>query len=159
MSENALKLKSKLLLRDELKKIVEKAHIELQDLSAKISKDTEKLHSEERELEEISTSEYKLETQLHENRKMIIKLQMRIEGLQTELGEAATSFDLEDDSPLKFNLSESLDEGETMPNIILGFTKMKEDKESLIEENKKLKDKISRLFLAKEESDSITLRG
>ena len=156
MSENALKLRSKLLLRDELAKIVEKAHVELENLSVKIAKDTETFHNEERELEEISKSAGKLESELHENRKKIKKLEMAIEGLHNEIGEIASNFEIEEESPLKLSLSESLDEGETvsLTNIISGFTKMKEDKESLIEENKKLKDKISKLFVAKGDSST-----
>lgn len=148
LSEGALKLRSKLLLRADLYNILSNANTELENLSEKIAKSTETYNLlEEEHIWEVQNSSI-LNSQLYENRKKIKKLEITIEGMHRELEPYA---DIDLDASLKLSLNTSLGEGDTIciPHMNAGFTKLKEEKDMLVHENIRLKEKISKLSQGK----------
>ena len=154
LSENALKLRSKLLLREELQENLASAGAELEILEEKVNKDKAELEQLELGNEEDLRSSSRNEVDLYEMRKYIKKLELKIHLLNKEKDEFSSNTIYLDESTgrkINNNTSDSLDEGETycISSLTTGFSQMKKEKDLLIEENNRLKDKISKLFQAK----------
>lgn len=141
LSENALKLRSKLLLRQEMTKNLAVAEEELQNMQIKINEDEENISLLQQENKIRGKNLANDEEELMELKKKRLKIEMRLEGLKAEK-----------DDLLKIlfganDLDEEFDEDETLQGVSwsVGFEKMQKEKNLLFEENQKLKERISKL--------------
>ena len=104
----------------------------------------------EEETEENLKFAARYEVDLYEARKYLKKLEIRLEGLYREreelMGNQVSQY-----SFAKTKSIDGLDEGETISlnSLMTGFSEMKKEKETLIQENNRLKERISKLFQAK----------
>lgn len=147
LSENAMKLRSKLLLKEELIKNIKSAEKELDELNEKILVRQEKLRETEQENEENRKNVSRFEVDLHALNKKVKKLEIRLQGLEKEKCLLTNS-----ESKMNFSMPESSGANETMSisGIISGFTKINKEKNSLFEENLKLKERLSKFLKGNE---------
>ena len=143
LSENAMKLRSKLLLKEELYKNFKSAEKELDELNEKIMKREEELRELEFENEGDRKDVARHEIDLHELKKLGKKLEIRIQGLVHEKDQLANS-----GSKMNFLSQETLGTNETVSisGIISGFNKINKEKLSLYEENLKLKERLGKFL-------------
>ena len=151
--ENALKLRSKWLLRDELQKALINAEIEIEILEEKVNDDKRQLKELEESSEENTKISAKYEIDLFEMNKYIKKIEAKIQLLKDEL--TNNNITVIATSPKSANyriaFTSCLDEGETccISRANSGFIEMQKESESLIKENNILKEKIAKLFHGK----------
>lgn len=143
LSENAMKLRSKLLLKEELIKNFKSAEKELDELNEKICKKQEELRELEMENEEDRKNAARHEIDLHELKRSAKKQEIRIQGLISEREKLQNP-----GSKTNFLSQESLGTNETVSisGIISGFNKINKEKLSLHEENLKLKERLSKFL-------------
>jgi septal ring factor EnvC (AmiA/AmiB activator) len=141
LSDLALSFRSKLLLREELKKNLKNAESELEDLFRKVNEEQEKLQIIEAENESDKKYASRYEVDLDELQKNIEKKKKSLEKL---LGEKKALISDEGNK-------EGFEEGETvfLSGWVNGMNEMQKEKISLMEENFKLKERISRLYSPK----------
>lgn len=139
----ALSLRSKLLLREELNKNLKSAESELDELNRKVNEDKERIHQIELENEEERKYAVMYSIDLDELYKKIDKKVASIDRLYQE----KKMLQVEQD---KKRIS-GFDEGETvfLSGWMSGLNEMQKEKMSLMEENLKLKQRISRLYSGK----------
>ena len=143
LSELALNLRSKLLLREELSKNFKCAESEIEDLNRKINQEKERIDQIELENEEDRKYAAKYTLDLDELYGNIDKQLLRIKKLNEEKMILA--------SKVENKSNAGFDEGETvfLSGWMSGLNKMQKEKMSLMEENSKLKQRISSLYYAK----------
>lgn len=153
LSENGIILRSKLLLKQELLNNLKIAEKELENLSGKIREDEEKMKVLEIETKEMAKETSRLQEDLVDWKKEICKLQMRLQGL---LEEKDTLLEWIYEKKESKNSKDEYVEDETVQisSWINGFDEMLKEKESLVNENKKLKDRISRLMNSRSFNES-----
>ena len=153
LSENGIILRSKLLLKQELLNNLKIAEKELENLSGKIREDEEKIKVLEIETKEMAKETSRLQEDLVDWKKEICKLQMRLQGL---LEEKDTLLEWIYEKKESKNSKDEYVEDETVQisSWINGFDEMLKEKESLVNENKKLKDRISRLMNSRSFNES-----
>ena len=141
LSENALKLRSKLLLRQEMTKNLVVAEEEMQNMQIKINEDEENIKLLQQESKIRGKSFAADEEELKELKKNRLKIEMRLEGLRAEKDDLLKILFGED------KLEEEFEEDETFQGVnwSTGFEKMQKEKNLLFEENQKLKERISKL--------------
>lgn len=147
LSENAMKLRSKLLLKEELMKNIKSAEKELDELNDKILSKQEKLREAEQENEENKKNVSRFEVDLHTLNKKVKKLEIRIQGLENEKNLLTNS-----ESKTNFLNPDSSGANETVSisGILSGLTKISKEKNSLFEENLKLKERLSKFLKGNE---------
>ncbi|OMJ78525.1 hypothetical protein SteCoe_21630 [Stentor coeruleus] len=150
LSESALQLRSKLLLRNELKNNVLNAEKELENLSENIEYKKSRISMMEEETEENMKFAAHFEVDLYEARKKLKKIEMHLEGLYKERDEIMGIYENKYQAK-EIKGNDNLEEGETvsLTSLITGFHEMNKEKETLIQENNKLKERISKLFRSK----------
>lgn len=143
LSDLALSFRSKLLLREELNKNFKCAESEIEDLNRKINEEQERIHQIEIENEEDRKYAAKYSLDLDELYSKIEKQALRIR----KLNEEKMIFVSEEGN----NINSGFDEGETLSlgGWMSGLNKMQKEKMSLMEENSKLKQRISSLYYVK----------
>lgn len=141
LSDEALQLRSKLLLQQEMMKSLEIAGEELKKMQNKISLDEENVKYLKQESLRRAKSLAQDEEELRELKKKSHKLEMRIQGLRDE------KEDLVKVLVGGFEINEEFVEDDTLQpvSIYSGFEKMKKEKDLLLEESEKLKERISKL--------------
>ncbi|OMJ82652.1 hypothetical protein SteCoe_16573 [Stentor coeruleus] len=150
LSENALQLRSKLLLREELLRNLKNAEKELENLSSAVESKRSRISIMEEETEENLKFAARYEVDFYEARKYLKKLEIQLEGLYREREELMGN-QISQYSFAKTGSIDILDEGETISlnSLMTGFSEMKKEKDTLIQENNRLKERISKLFQAK----------
>ena len=148
LSENGVILRSKLLLKQELLSNLKIAGNEYESLSGKIKEDEEAINVLEIETKETAKETSRMQEELVDWKKEICRLQMRLQGLY---GEKDTLlewiYDRKDSKDSKDSKDEYVeDETVQISSWVSGFDEMLKEKESLVNENKKLKDRIGRLM-------------
>ena len=143
LSENALKLRSKRLLQKELNHSIRATELELEDLSQKVAISQERVYSLKLDQDDLLRSSPKQSLELTELEIKIQKLQSKLEALDTEKSSLMSILSNEN-----YSKDENIEEEDTLnqPSWTLGFQQMLKDKEELVAENQKLKDRISRLI-------------
>lgn len=143
LSENALKLRSKLQLKEDLMKSVTITEHELQILSNKVEINRIKVNDLECQTNEISRLSPIFSQELSELNQRIQKLQSKLNLFNTEKSSLLMKLCNEDrDKDEDYEEEDTL----SLPGWTFGFDKMVKDKEKLMDENQKLKDRISRLI-------------
>lgn len=150
LPESALQLRSKLLLKDELRKNVLNAEKELENLSENIEFKKSRIYMMEEETEENMKFAARFEVDLYEARKNLKKLEIRLEGLYKERDNLMEFYENKHQTK-ETKGNDNLEEGETvsLTSLMTGFHEMNKEKETLIQENNKLKERISKLFQSK----------
>lgn len=148
MSEDALKLRSKLLIKQDLEKNIKHAGEELKYHFCQVEKEENRLKELESDLALNSNTE-SLEEELKNLENEIQTLENEIENDYREREELINPV------VLGFNLNDrqnktSSDDSLTvsLAGLIAGFKEMRCEKESLIEQNNRLKQRITNLFNA-----------
>jgi hypothetical protein len=142
LSNFAVQLRSKLLLKDELVKTIRLAEEELDRLHQEVSEKQRKLQEFESEKEELLKSSAMFEVDFYELRKKAKKLELQLESLKTQKNNLCES------PKASIQSQNSLNEGETLsfPSILSGLKQIQKEKASLFEENLKLKEKLSQFL-------------
>lgn len=143
LSENALKLRSKLQLKKELVLSIQATELELDNLSNKVSINQEKVDNLKVDRDEFLRSSPKQSLELIELELKITNLQFKLQSLNTEKSSLLSIH-----SDENYSKDENIEEEDTLnlPSWTSGFHQMLKDKQDLIAENQKLKDRISRLI-------------
>ena len=143
LTQLALSLRSKLLLREEFNKNLKSAEFELDELNRKVNEEKERIHQIEIENEEERKYAARYSIDLDELHGKIDKKSLSLEKLYQQKRV------LENEQNKK-KIS-GFDEGETvfLSGWISGLNEMQKEKMSLMEENSKLKQRISRLYSGK----------
>jgi DNA repair exonuclease SbcCD ATPase subunit len=147
LSENGILLRSKLLLREELLKNLKSAEKELENLENKTKNESERMKNLELEKKEEKKELHRLQLDFFEVKKDIVRLEMRLEGLNAEKDAILESIYEKKSCPGDSSRSEYVEE-ETVQiaSWLSGFSEILKEKKSLMQENAKLKEKISKLF-------------
>lgn len=150
LSESAVRLRSKLLFKEELKRNIKNAEIELNNHDNQVKRERDRLQILEEEIEENVKFAAKYEVELSEMQMKIRKLENSLEDLYREREELIHKPELEK------NYADSRNQGDneesvtiSLSSLLQGFNEMRKEKESLIEENNKLKQRITSLFSSK----------
>lgn len=148
LSDSALKLRSKLVFKDELERNIRSANLEIQQHSEKIEKEKVKLQLLQGNSEASLKFNEKYENDLYELRKETKRLEIKLEILDKEREKLIQQCKEESE---RFELPKnSEDTDETLSinliGLLNGFNEMRKEKDSLIAENDELKRKISNLF-------------
>lgn len=142
LSENALKLRSKLQLQENLNKSISITEHELHTLNNKVELNRIRLKDLESESSQLSRLSPIFSQELSEWNQRIQKLQSKLDSFNAEKSSLLSKL-CNNDS----NKEEDYEEEDTekLSGWNIGFEQMAKDKEKLMDENKKLKDRISRL--------------
>ena len=148
MSEGALKLRSKLLFREELQRNIRNAELEREYHFDKVSREKKRMQGLELESEENTKYAEKYELDLYEIRREGKRQEMKLDHLYKIRDELVEQGKIEADKQALPKPMENNEESITisLTGLFSGFNEMKREKDSLIAENNKLKEKISSLF-------------
>ena len=151
LSESALKLRSKLLFREELQRNIRNAELELEYHFEKVNKEKQRMQGLDLESEENMKYAAKYELDLYELRREGKRQEMKMDNLYQIRDELIEQCKIEADKKIPCMPVENNEESLTisLTGLFSGFNEMKREKDSLIAENNKLKQKISSLFGAK----------
>jgi chromosome segregation ATPase len=141
MSEEALKLQSKTLMKKDLEASLMKAESQIDLHARRVEKDKKKLESLQEELNESHSDEGKLEEVLERLNSEVNRLESKIENYYGEREELI--------NPAVLGLRRDTQEDSVTISLIglmTGFDEMRREKDSLVLENLKLKEKITSLF-------------
>ena len=151
LSDNALKLRSKLLFREELKSNIKNAELEIDFHFQKVSKEKQRLQDLEIEAQENLKYAAKYESDLQEMKEKIESSQEKLEKLKKEreilINKSLINVEKEEalKNPEKIEGNAAL----SLSSLIAGFSEMRKEKNSLIEENNLLKQRIFNLIHTK----------
>lgn len=146
-SQNALKLRSQLLIREDLEKSIKNAEEELNYHSQQVEKEKARLEEIEADLASGQNIE-DLQGELKNLEQEIQDLENELENCYREREELISPV------VLGINLNEGTNGTPedsltvSLASLIAGFTEMRMEKDNLIEQNNRLKERISNLFSA-----------
>ena len=142
LSQEALKLQSKFLMKQDLEKTFNKAQKELEKQEARVNKEKSKIEKLKNQLNgSLDPQDYNNELKLVQEQ--VGKIEGKIENLYKEREELI--------NPRVLGLdirNENQEDSVTVSLITLmtGFNEMRREKETLFQENQRLKEKITNLF-------------
>ena len=144
LSEAAMRLRSKLLFRKDLQHSVSNAELEIDFQSQRVQKEEDRLREAEadEELESKHASSY--EQELERLDEHVAKLEDKLDAMYREKEDLTQR-------PKSLSLPSENKEPEdsvtvSLVGLLTGFHKMRQDKDSLVAENNKLKEKLMGLF-------------
>jgi chromosome segregation ATPase len=147
LSENAMRLRSKLLFRKDLRHSISNAELELEFHSQRVQKEEDKLSELEAEIEQDQKYLGSYEQELNKLDEYIAKLEYKLDNFYREKEDLMQR-------PKSISVPSENKEPEdsvtlSLVGLLSGFNKMREEKDSLIAENNKLKEKLMGLFNSK----------
>lgn len=146
-SENALKLRSQLLIREDLEKNIKNAEQELDYHSQQIEKEKARLEELEADLASNPNVD-DLREELNSLEKEIQVLENELENYYREREELINPVVLGINLNERTNGTPEDSLTVSLASLIAGFTEMRMEKDNLIEQNNRLKERISSLFSA-----------
>ena len=147
LSENAMRLRSKLLFRKDLRHSISNAELELEFHSQRVQREEDKLIEIEAESEQESKYLGTYEQELEKLDEYIAKLEDKLDNMYREKEDLMQR-------PKSISIPSDTKEPEesvtvSLVGLLTGFNKMRQEKDSLIAENNKLKEKLMGLFNSK----------
>jgi len=149
LSDNAMRLRSKLLFRKELRNSISNAELELEFHFQRVQKEEDRLNELEQESQETTKYLSRYESELGKLDEYIVKLENKLDAMYREREDL--SHHPKSVSQGSENNKEVADESVTvsLTSLLTNFHQMRKDKDSLIAENNKLKEKLLGLFSSK----------
>lgn len=149
LSDNAMRLRSKLLFRKELRNSISNAELELEYHFQRVQKEEDRLTELEQESQETTKYLSRYESELRKLDEYIVKLENKLDVMYREredLSHHPKSVSLGSEN------KEMADESITvsLTSLLTGFHQMRKDKDTLIAENNILKKKLLGLFSSKD---------